>query len=111
MKELKNYNFDNGISFSADGARRQVSKRIRQLRLLAGWSQREMARRVSMPEVTYRLFEKNGHIQLDRLCRMAMVLGRLGDFGPFLEPPQFASVKDFEMRQKRKYGKTIKNES
>jgi transcriptional regulator with XRE-family HTH domain len=44
-----------------------------------------MAKRSGIRFSTYRLFEKKGDSSLDRLLKMAEVLGRLDDFSNVLE--------------------------
>lgn len=69
-----------------------------------------MAKRAGFSWETYRRFEMNGHIQLDRLCRIARALGRLKDFALFLDPPPFETIEQMEAsKATRQRGHTMRS--
>ncbi len=101
--------YGNNNPVNSKEARLLVANRVRQLRLQAGWSQVELAKRAGFPWETYRRFESDGHIQLDRLCRIVVALGRLKDFSKFLEPLPIESMEALEklLKKNRKRGHTL----
>lgn len=52
-----------------------LASRLRSIRLAKGWSQAELAHRAGLSLGTYRLFEQEGTISLERLIKVADVLG------------------------------------
>ncbi len=88
---------------------KKIATRVRQCRLGLRWSQEEVAKRAGVKLGTYRLFEQTGHISLNRLCRVAIALGRTGDLERMFEPPPVMSVRDLpddDRAQFPKHGRT-----
>jgi len=87
---------------------RLLARRVRALRLLAGWKQVTLAARSGVTLASLRRFEATGRISLARLLRLCHALGRLDDFGQLLQPPAFRSLAELEAREaapKRKRGR------
>lgn len=58
----------------------QVATRVREARLLRGWTQEVLADRAGVRLPTYRQFERTGRISLARLIAIASALGRVADW-------------------------------
>jgi transcriptional regulator with XRE-family HTH domain len=88
---------------------RRLAERVKALRLVRGWSQKEMAARAGLPLPSYRLFERSGQIALVRFVRLLDVLGvaeeleALGQHA--LQPP--ARIDEL-MKPVRQRGRTSK---
>ena len=87
---------------------RQLAGRVKALRLVRGWSQKEMAARAGLPLPSYRLFERSGQIALVRFVRLLDVLGVAEDLQSLgqhaLQPP---ARLDELMKPTRQRGRTI----
>ncbi|MDD2710320.1 MAG: helix-turn-helix transcriptional regulator [Verrucomicrobiae bacterium] len=77
-----------------------MAAKVRQCRLLKRWSQEEMASRTGIKLPTYRLFEQSGKISLDRLCKIAITLGRDQDLVNLFDPPPMTSIDEIEARSR-----------
>jgi transcriptional regulator with XRE-family HTH domain len=73
-----------------------IAKRARVLRLHRGWTQQETAERAGVTLASYRRFEGNGSISLDRLLKVAISLGAYGGLEQIFAPPPAASLADLE---------------
>lgn len=85
----------------------EIADRARSLRLLRGWTQREMAKRAGVALSTLKMFEHGGQISLDRLLRIAAALDDLDSFRKLFELPRARSLDELEARAagvKRKRG-------
>ncbi len=78
--------------YSPDELARRLAGRVRDVRLQAGMSQRELAARAGMSERGYRDFERTGRVSVARLASIATVLGRARDFDSFMTPRPRDSV-------------------
>ena len=65
---------------SANRLARQLSTRIRDLRLRHGWSRAELGARAGVAVPTLRRFEDTGQISLERLLKLAAALDFVADF-------------------------------
>lgn len=87
---------------------RGLADRVRGRRLHRGWTQEELAERAGVALPTLKLFERSGKISLDRLLRIASVLGALDDFQKPFSPLPAASLDELEAQlaaPKRRYGR------
>ena len=66
------------------------------LRLARGWTQRELADRAGIAFDTLRRFERTGMISLDRLVKIAVLLGAVRPFGELFAAPPAATLDDLE---------------
>ena len=85
-----------------------IADRVRTLRLLRGWTQAELARRTGIALPTLKLFEQTGNIAVDRLLRIAAVLGTLEEFPKLFGSPPATTLDEIEARAaapRRKYGR------
>lgn len=85
-----------------------LADRVRALRLARSWTQAELAERAGVALPTLKLFEQTGKISLDRLLRVASVLGALEDFLTPFAPAPARSLKEIEARTAgptRRYGR------
>lgn len=58
---------------------REIGGRIRSHRLARGWTQAELAKRSGVSVSTLKLLEREGKGSLQRLARIAVILGLNGD--------------------------------
>jgi len=84
---------------------RQTAARVRALRLGAGLTQADLADRARIALATYRLFERTGRIALDRLYRLAAVLGRVGELAELFRPEPFQDLSQIEPPAPRQRGR------
>jgi transcriptional regulator with XRE-family HTH domain len=75
-----------------------LSRRVKQLRLERGWTHEEIARRAGLALATYRRFERTGSISLERLLKLALVLGALPAFGSLFVLPDPRSLAELQRR-------------
>jgi transcriptional regulator with XRE-family HTH domain len=73
-----------------------LARRVKVLRLERRWTQREIADRSGIALATYRRFERSGRISLDRLARLAVILGVQSGFDGLFAPPPARSLADLE---------------
>ena len=73
-----------------------IARRARALRLHRGWTQQETAERAGVTLASYRRFERNGSISLERLLKIAIALGAYGGLDPLFAPPPAASLAELE---------------
>ena len=77
-----------------------LSARVRTLRLGRGWKQSTLALRSGVSLGSLRRFESRGQISLSSLLKLASALGRLSDLDLPFQPPEAASIKELEDREK-----------
>lgn len=90
---------------------RAIAKRAKDRRVAAGLTQEELAARSGIALGTLRLFERTGKISLERLLRIANVLGVLGSFDAILPAPVATTLAELERLQQRtgrKYGRSAR---
>ena len=96
---------------SAHSLARQLSARIRDLRLHHGWSRAELGARAGVAVPTLRRFEDTGQISLERLLKLASALDFVADFdhvAAYAKPNE--SLDDAEralFARTRKRGRTL----
>jgi len=77
-------------------AERLLAKRVRELRLLAGWKQATLAERSGVTLASLRRFESTGKASLTNLLRLVHALGRLDELDGLLKPPAARSLAELE---------------
>jgi len=73
-----------------------MARRCRRLRLLRRWKQSTLAERAGVSLGSLRRFEQTGRASLRNLLRIALVLGRLGDFEELFSQPEADSIEALE---------------
>jgi transcriptional regulator with XRE-family HTH domain len=87
---------------------RSVAGKIRVLRLEAGWSQEELARRAGIAPETYKRFERTGQVSFERLVRAAVALGRADEIAAMFERAEVESIDELaDEAPKRKRGRSL----
>lgn len=88
-----------------------LANRVREQRLLRGWSREELSARAGVAVPTLRKFEDTGKISLERLLKLAAALEFLGDFDRLaIQPGPTRSLADFETiesARRRQRGRTL----
>jgi transcriptional regulator with XRE-family HTH domain len=80
---------------------RALARRVKALRLERGWTQQEVAERAGLALATYRCFERTGHISLERLLKLAVVLDGRAGFEHLFTPGPPRSLDELEQRGER----------
>ncbi len=75
-----------------------LGERVRALRLLRGWTRSTLALRAGVSAASLKRFEVSGKVSLESLLKLAHALGRLEEFGQFLQPPAAQSLTELEQR-------------
>jgi HTH-type transcriptional regulator / antitoxin HipB len=71
-----------------------LAQQVKALRLYRGWTQQETAERAGLTLATYRRFERTGHIALDRLLKLAVVLDARAGFDQLFARPPARSLRE-----------------
>lgn len=75
----------------------RLAGRVKALRIAADFTQKELAERAGVSYGTYKLFEQEGRISLDRLLSIAVVIGKLdGILALFPEEESYTSLDELE---------------
>lgn len=74
----------------------ELAVRLRDERLLRGWTQRTLAARGGVSLPTVRRYESTGRITVGNLLRLCHALGRLDEFAELLKPPSARSLAELE---------------
>jgi len=86
---------------------RQIGERIREHRKARGWSQAELAERSGVSLSTLKLLEREGKGSLQRLAKVAVILGLDDGLRQlFATTPAYASLDEVEATHRRKPGPT-----
>ena len=75
---------------------RMLARQVKELRLYRGWTQEETAARAGVTLATYRRFERTGHIALERLLKLAVVLDARSGFDQLFARPPARSIRELE---------------
>jgi len=96
----------NGYQATFQERLRALGGRARQLRLMRGLPQEELATRAGIGVATVRRFEKTGTASIEGVLRIAAALGAEHDFDRLFEPPPYASLDEAlarpELTQRRR---------
>lgn len=75
---------------------REFADKCRRLRLSQNMSQQELAARAGISLRTYRRFEQEGQISLERFVAVARALNRLPELEKLLESPPIADLRELD---------------
>jgi transcriptional regulator with XRE-family HTH domain len=78
-----------------------IADRVRQQRLLQNWTQEELADRAGISVATYRRFEQNGTISLERLLLIASALHLMAEFDQLFALDAYPSLDAIEATDER----------
>lgn len=78
----------------------QLRQRLRQVRLLEGWTQATLAKRAGVSLGSLRRFEQSGAISLVSFLKLCQALGRLDDFDAILRLPAARSLADLDLEDR-----------
>lgn len=81
---------------------RELADRVRVMRLERAWTQKEMAERAGVALATYRRFETEGLVSLERLLSIAQVLDALPQFDVLFRQRAPDSLDELERRETRR---------
>lgn len=84
----------------------ELASRVRSLRLAKQWSQAELAHRAGLSLGTYRLFEQEGAISLERLIKISDVLGCSAELDRLFSVDQNIPSVETILKPKPKRGRT-----
>ena len=79
----------------------RVGRRARELRLVRGFRQEELALRAGVGVATVVRFERSGRASIENVLRLAFALGAESGFERLFEAPPFASLDDALTRPER----------
>ena len=74
----------------------ELVMRCREIRLSQNFTQQEMAARAGLSLRTYRRFEQEGQISLERFVAVVHALNRMGDLEEILLPPPVRDLKELD---------------
>jgi transcriptional regulator with XRE-family HTH domain len=80
----------------------ELADKCRQLRLRQNMSQQEVADRAGIALRTYRRFEQEGLISLERFVAVVRALNRLSELEELLAPPPIADLRELDRPQPRR---------
>ena len=81
-----------------DEVAQSLARRVKELRLMAGWKQATLAARSGVTLASLKRFEYTGKVSLENLLRLCHALGRLDEFDQVLRPPAAQSLAELEAR-------------
>ena len=95
------------LLFTPAEVQKSLAGRARRLRLERSWTQAELAERAGVAFSTLRLFELTGRISLERLLKLALVLGAVDGFDGLFPSPEARTLAELENQQQpaRKRGR------
>jgi len=91
----------------------KIATRAKARRVALGLTQAELARRTGIALPTLRVFEQSGQVSLERLLRIANVLGVLASFDDAFPAPISLTMDDLDTMKKntrRKYGRSTEQQ-
>jgi transcriptional regulator with XRE-family HTH domain len=83
-----------GYDRSLQDILRGAGERAKQLRLMRGLLQEELAERAGVGIATVRRFEKTGTASIENVLRIAMALSAEGTFDQLFEAPAYSSLDE-----------------
>lgn len=79
----------------------RLGRRLKAIRLDAGWKRTTLAERSGVSNRSIQRFESSGEVSLKSLLRLAHALGRLHEFTAILAPPPAETMAELERRANR----------
>ncbi|GHC07896.1 helix-turn-helix domain-containing protein [Cerasicoccus arenae] len=89
----------NGLLKTPREAINETIERVKSLRIEQGYTQEDLAERAGIPFSTYRHFEQTGKISLERLLKVAMVLGDPSRLIELFPESKYQSLDEVERLQ------------
>lgn len=74
----------------------QLAERVKALRVVRGFTQKELAERAGLSYGTFKLFEQEGKISLERLLQIALVIGRPDGVLALFPEENYTSLDELE---------------
>lgn len=74
----------------------QLAERVKALRVARGFTQKELSERAGLSYGTFKLFEQEGRISLDRLLQIALVIGKPDGVFALFPEENYASLDELE---------------
>jgi transcriptional regulator with XRE-family HTH domain len=74
----------------------ELASRCRAVRLMQNLTQQEVAARAGISLRTYRRFEQEGQISLERFIAVAFALNRAGDLESLMVPPPVQDLRELD---------------
>lgn len=84
------------VLFTPKELQLQLSERVKALRVARGFTQKELAERAGLSYGTFKLFEQEGKISLDRLLQIAVVIGKPDGVLALFPEENYASLDELE---------------
>lgn len=78
---------------------KELAGKCRELRLRQNMSQQEVSERAGIALRTYRRFEQEGQIALERFVAVVRALNRLPELERLLEPPPVADLRELDTKR------------
>lgn len=78
---------------------RELADKCRELRLSQGMSQQELAARAGISLRTYRRFEQESQISLERFVAVVRALNRLPELESLMAPPPISDLRELDSRK------------
>lgn len=76
-----------------------LSERCKAIRLAQNMTQQEVAARAGIALRTYRRFEQEGQISMDRFVAVVRALNRIGELEQLLLPPPVRDLRDLDVSE------------
>ena len=76
-----------------------IAKRVVRLRLYHNWSRETLALRAGISHSTLKKFENTGDISLERLLKLASVLGKMDGFNNLFEIPEANNSRELKRQE------------
>jgi transcriptional regulator with XRE-family HTH domain len=79
---------------------KDLSNRLKALRLLKKWKRSTLAKRSGVTESSLKRFEQTGKVSMENFLKLVFALGRLDEIDGLLIPPTAKSLKDLKKKEK-----------
>ena len=79
---------------------KDLSIRIKELRLLKNWKRSTLAKRSGVTESSLKRFGQTGKLSMENFLKLIFALGKLDEIEALLVPPAARSLKDLKKREK-----------
>ena len=80
---------------------KDLSKKVKDLRLLKKWKRSTLAQRSGVTESSLRRFEQTGKVSLNHFLKLMHALGRLDETESLLNLPTAWSLKDLKKKERK----------
>jgi len=79
---------------------KNLSIRLKELRLLKKWKRSTLAKRSGVTESSLKRFEQTGKVSMENFLKLVFTLGRLDEIDALLIPPPAQSLKNLKKSEK-----------